>query len=70
MRQNDAWARSFPCYNFSMTRLNTEAARALRMPDVRERLAGLGMNVIGGIPDAFATFFKADIAKWADVIRR
>ena len=58
------------CVPEIITRLNTEAAKVLRMPEVRERLAGLGMNVIGGTPEAFAAFFKADIAKWADVIRR
>jgi tripartite-type tricarboxylate transporter receptor subunit TctC len=51
-------------------RLNAEANRVLRMPEVRERLSGLGMNVIGGTPEAFMAFFKADIAKWADVIKR
>ena len=38
--------------------LNTEIIRILRMPDVRDRLSGLGMNVVGNSPEESAAFLK------------
>jgi tripartite-type tricarboxylate transporter receptor subunit TctC len=52
-----------------VTKLNTELNRALQMPDVRERLTGLGAEIIGGTPREFADHIKAEIPKWAKVIR-
>jgi tripartite-type tricarboxylate transporter receptor subunit TctC len=52
-----------------VTRLNTELNRALHMPDVRERLTGLGAEIIGGTPREFADHIKAEIPKWAKVIK-
>jgi tripartite-type tricarboxylate transporter receptor subunit TctC len=48
-------------------RLNTQANRVL--PDLRARFAELGSEVIGGTPDEFAAFIKADQEKWAKVIK-
>jgi tripartite-type tricarboxylate transporter receptor subunit TctC len=39
------------------------------MPDVRERLEGLGLDPGGNTPDEFAAFQKAEIAKWAKVVK-
>jgi tripartite-type tricarboxylate transporter receptor subunit TctC len=39
------------------------------MPDVRERLAGLGLEVVGSTPEQFDLFVRAEIAKWAKVIK-
>jgi len=50
-------------------RLNTEIARVLAMPDVRERLLNLGMEVETGSPEAFADYIKREIAKWAKVVK-
>ncbi len=51
-------------------KLNAEIVKILRMPEIREKLSGLGMNVIGSTPEESTAFLKADIAKWADVIKR
>ena len=37
--------------------------------DVRERFTASGMEAIGGSPDEFAAFLKAETAKWAKVIK-
>jgi tripartite-type tricarboxylate transporter receptor subunit TctC len=50
-------------------RLGREVRAALAEADVRERMAGLGVEVIGSDPDAFAGFIARDIAKWEPVIR-
>jgi tripartite-type tricarboxylate transporter receptor subunit TctC len=52
-----------------VTRLHQEVAAALRDPEVKERAAPLGLDLIGSPPAQFAAFQKAEIAKWGDVIR-
>ncbi|MGE5791132.1 MAG: tripartite tricarboxylate transporter substrate-binding protein, partial [Bacteroidota bacterium] len=50
-------------------RLNAEVVKILAMPDMRERLAGLGLDPVGNTPDEFAAFQKGEIAKWAKVVK-
>jgi len=50
-------------------KLNTEMVKILRMPDVVERLAAMGVEVIGNTPDEFARIIKADVVKWGKVVR-
>lgn len=52
-----------------IVRLNAELNRALKLADVHERMAVLGLDPAGGTPEAFATFVKEDIARWARVIK-
>ncbi len=52
-----------------VNRLNAEINRALQMPDVRERLAGLGAEIIGGTPKEFADHIAREIPKWAKVVK-
>jgi len=44
-------------------------ARYLARPEARDRLAGLGADVVASRPAAFAAVLKADIARWAKVVR-
>ena len=53
-----------------ITKVNNEVNRALQQPDVRQRLAGIGMEPMGGSDEAFAKYFQAEVAKWAKVIRQ
>ena len=50
-------------------RLNAGIVKIVGMPDVRERLASLGADVVGSTPEQFAAFQKADTAKWAKVVK-
>jgi len=52
-----------------VTRLNGDIIKTLRLPDVRERMAALGAEVVGSSPEQFASFQKADAAKWAKVVK-
>ncbi len=52
-----------------VARLNAESDRALRMADVREKIAQAGSDPIGGTPEELARFLAGDIAKWARVTR-
>src|SRR5438094_2102430 len=49
--------------------LNTEVNRALKTPEVRERLAAEGGDALGGSPEQFALFLKAEHAKWERIVR-
>ncbi len=50
-------------------KLHDEIVRALRLPDVKERLVGLGFEVAGNTPDEFAQWMRAERIKWAKVIK-
>jgi tripartite-type tricarboxylate transporter receptor subunit TctC len=52
-----------------VARLSEEVKNALNQPDVAERAAGLGLNLVGSTPDQFATFQRAEIAKWGEIVR-
>lgn len=50
-------------------KLNAELTRIIAVPDVKERMFGLGMEVASGTPEEFGALVRSDIAKWAKVIR-
>jgi len=52
-----------------IARLNAEVNRALKTPEVRERLASEGGEALGGSPEQFASFLRAEHAKWGRVVR-
>jgi tripartite-type tricarboxylate transporter receptor subunit TctC len=51
-------------------KLNREAARALTSPDVRDRLQAQGAEPMPGTPEAFASFMREEMAKWAPVVKQ
>ncbi|MDB5769893.1 MAG: hypothetical protein JWM42_267 [Burkholderia sp.] len=50
-------------------RIQAEAAKALKMPDVRERLPALGQLPVGSTPDEFSAKFRSDITKFAGIVK-
>ena len=50
-------------------RLNTEIAQILKQPDIQAKLTELGLTPAGGTPEELAEFQKAEIAKWAKVVK-
>ncbi len=52
-----------------VTRLNAEILRALKLPEVKERLENVGFEIVGGTPEAFGAYIKSEIAKWAKVVK-
>lgn len=50
-------------------KLATETQRILKLPDVSERLSGLGAEPVGDRPEQFAAHIESEIAKWAKVIK-
>jgi tripartite-type tricarboxylate transporter receptor subunit TctC len=52
-----------------ITRLNVEVDRILSSADLKERFLNEGIDPIGGAPEAFARFIRAEIDKYARVIK-
>jgi tripartite-type tricarboxylate transporter receptor subunit TctC len=50
-------------------RINAETLKVMAMPDVKERLAKLGLDPHPGSPEALATVIHDETAKWAKVVK-
>ena len=50
-------------------KLNTSIVGVLKMPDVQERLAGLGMDTVAGTPDELGRFQKDEVVKWSKIVK-
>jgi len=50
-------------------KINAETARVLAMPDVKEKLATLGLEAAPGTPDQLATLVQSEMTKWAKVVK-
>src|SRR5215831_11240034 len=53
-----------------IAKLHDDVVAALKLPDLRERIASQGGDIVGNTPDEFAAFIAAESAKYADVIKR
>ena len=52
-----------------VSKLAAETQRILKLPDVNERITGLGAQPVGGTPQEYAAFIRSEIVKWEKVIR-
>jgi tripartite-type tricarboxylate transporter receptor subunit TctC len=52
-----------------VAKLNAEMAKAIKGPDVREKLAADAAEPVGNSPDEFGAFIKKEIARWAPVVK-
>ena len=50
-------------------RLNADVLKALTKPDVKEKLASLGLTITGSTPEKFSAYIKSEYSKWAKVIK-
>jgi tripartite-type tricarboxylate transporter receptor subunit TctC len=50
-------------------RLNDAFNMVMAMPAVREKLAGGGLEVVGGSPEQFGRFIAAEITKWTKIAK-
>jgi len=53
-----------------VTRIHAELMKVLNEPATNKRIIGLGGTPVGSDPEAFHKFLLADMAKWADVVKR
>ena len=50
-------------------KINAEVVKALRSPDVRDKLVAMGSDPVGSTPEEFHAFIKHEHARWGKVIR-
>ena len=53
----------------TVAKLNAELVRILNLPDVRDRLSGIGMEVVASTPEQFAQTIKDDTVKFGRIIK-
>ena len=53
-----------------ITKAYADLAKVLQLPEVRERLAGMGAEPSGESPDALAARIKAEFDRWGEVVRK
>ena len=51
-----------------VAKIHSESVKALASPELRLKLANLGVEGVGSSPDDFAAFIQSEIPKWAKVI--
>jgi tripartite-type tricarboxylate transporter receptor subunit TctC len=50
-------------------KINADLNRALEQPDTRQKLAGGGLDPLGGTEEAFAKYFQAEVVRWAKIVK-
>jgi tripartite-type tricarboxylate transporter receptor subunit TctC len=50
-------------------KINAETVRVMNLPDVREKLTALGLDVAPGTPEALASHVQTETLKWAKVVK-
>jgi tripartite-type tricarboxylate transporter receptor subunit TctC len=53
-----------------ISKLNAEIVRILALPETIERLTAAGVDIQTSTPKAFGDFVRAEIRKWADVVKQ
>ena len=53
-----------------ISRLNAEFLRALKLSDVKERLATMGYETVGGLPDEFTAYVRSEYERWGEVVKK
>lgn len=53
-----------------LDRLQREVAKAVHLPDVKQRFEAEGATPAGTTPSEFAAFFRSEAEKWTDVAKR
>jgi tripartite-type tricarboxylate transporter receptor subunit TctC len=51
-------------------KINAEVNGVFKMPDVLQKMNGLGFDLIGGTPDDFARLLRTEHERWAPVVKR
>ncbi|HEX9397242.1 MAG TPA: tripartite tricarboxylate transporter substrate binding protein [Burkholderiales bacterium] len=53
-----------------VAKLNEATVRALRSPDVSERMNQIGFDVVASSPEEFGRFMKDEVERWTTVVNR
>ena len=52
-----------------LARINAETLRVMNLPDVREKMALLGLDLAPGSPEALTSLIQTETTKWATVVK-
>jgi tripartite-type tricarboxylate transporter receptor subunit TctC len=52
-----------------VNKLNADVAKVLKMPEMRAKLAELGLEPVGDTPEQFDATIRGEIDKWAKVVK-
>ena len=52
-----------------VARLHDETVKALKLPDLQQRLASEGCDAVGSTPEQLAAYIKTEMARWAKVVK-
>jgi tripartite-type tricarboxylate transporter receptor subunit TctC len=52
-----------------IAQLQREIAKAIALPDIKDKLTTLGFDPIANTPDQFGTRISVEMAKWGKVVR-
>jgi tripartite-type tricarboxylate transporter receptor subunit TctC len=52
-----------------VNRMQKEVARAIRLPEVKQKLLEQGGDVVGSTPEELDKVVKGELRKWSEVIR-
>ena len=53
-----------------VAKLNQATVKALRSPDVSERMKQIGFDVVAGTPEAFGKFMQQEVDRWTRVVSK
>jgi tripartite-type tricarboxylate transporter receptor subunit TctC len=53
-----------------VARLNDAMVKALRSPEISQRMQQIGFDVVASSPDEFAAFMKGEVERWTRVVQK
>jgi len=53
-----------------VAKLNEAVVKALRSPEIRERMSQIGFDVVAGTPEEFGAFMQDEVTRWTQVVNR
>src|SRR3989440_8561004 len=53
-----------------VAKLNDAMVKALRSPDIRERMNQIGFDVVASTPEEFGKFMQSEVERWTRVVQR
>jgi tripartite-type tricarboxylate transporter receptor subunit TctC len=52
-----------------IARVYSDVSKVLSQAEIRDKIRGMGADVVGSPPDQFAAFMRAETAKWAKIVK-
>lgn len=53
-----------------VARMANDIRQVMGLPDVRERMAKMGVEIVAGTPEEFDKFIRAEYGKWSGVAKQ